>query len=79
MKWISQCVFSPSTPSGVVPEGVRHAPDSPCDMRRIRCATCSGFTVRHAPDYAVTSVRVTEQVETKGLDQGIFGEEAYIE
>jgi hypothetical protein len=31
---------------------VRHAPDSVCGMDRIRCATCSGFTVRHAPDYA---------------------------
>jgi Amt family ammonium transporter len=27
----------------------------------------------------VAPVRVHEQVETKGLDQGIFGEEAYVE
>ena len=27
----------------------------------------------------VTPVRVPEQVETKGLDKGIFGEDAYIE
>ena len=31
---------------------VRHGPDSVCDMLRIRCATSSGLTVRHAPDYA---------------------------
>ncbi len=31
---------------------VRHAPDLVCGMLRIWCATYSGFTVRHAPDYA---------------------------
>ena len=31
---------------------VRHEPDLVCGMLRIRCATYSGFTVRHAPDYA---------------------------
>ena len=33
--------------------GVRHAPDSLCGLFRIHCAACSGFTVRHAPDYAL--------------------------
>ena len=45
MKWIFQRFFSPYST-------VRHGPDSVCGMLRTGCATSSGFTVRHAPDYA---------------------------
>jgi hypothetical protein len=35
---------------------VRHGPDSVCGMLRTGCATSSGFSVRHAPDYAFSSL-----------------------
>ena len=33
-------------------KSVRHAPDSVCGMLRTGCATSTGLSVRHAPDYA---------------------------
>ena len=52
MKWIFQRFFSPLNLSRACRRSVRHTPFLVCGMLRFGCATCSDFTVRHAPIYA---------------------------
>ena len=53
MKWIFQRFFSPLNLSRACRRSVRHTPFLVCGMLRFGCATCSDFTVRHAPIYAI--------------------------